>query len=253
MNTTLLYSLFLNAGEAFKRYALNVCQFKEDVICKDDLKSNITLSRRPIVCIANEDDHYELQRLITEWSNACASLHESDPDRYPLTMTAMRYQPAIYENVKSAKVFINDATNSRLVQASSFIKRLELALRCSKDVGYNICLQEQLAYFKKYSDEQFRVRSSGYTEVVASLTLDNGEEMRVKVPEYGICLAGSNGHVPVLTKVENKRVRNSIYDRLSAIKLVVQPELDIYHERDVIALKEAHAKAAQPNNENQKG
>lgn len=229
MTNTLFYPLLLNAEEEFIHYALNICQFKEDVICKDDLKSNITISRRPIVCISNEDDHYELQRLIAKWSNDCALLHDSDPGRD---------HPTIYENVQSVKVFTNEATNSRSVQATSFIKRLEFALRCSKDVGYNICLQEQLAYFKKYINEPFRVRSGGYTEVVALLTFDNGEEMRVKVPECGICLAGSNNHVPVLTKVENKRVRNSVYDRLSAIKLLVQPELDIYHERDVIALKQ---------------
>ena len=245
MTNALFYSLLLDAEANFIHYALNICQFKEDVICKDDLKLNSTISRRPIVCISNEDDHCELQRLITEWSNAYALLRELNPERYPLTITAIRDKPTIYENVQSVKVFINDATTSRSVQATSFINRLELALRCSKDVGYNICLQEQLAYFKKHMNEQFRVRSSGYTEVVALLTLDNGEEMRIKVPEYGICLAGSNDHVPVLTTVKNKRVRNSVYDRLSAIKLLVQPELDIYHERDVIALK-----AVQQNNEN---
>ena len=240
---TAAFAAFSRIDLEFREYALKHCEFKEKN------PTPIAGFRRPIVCIRSAEQRVAIVNLINQWKVARDRLHEVEPLRFPLGAAMFNPEPKIISNIKHIQLYINTATNSRMIPAINILKRLE-RMRRSYLNKQEVCLygatieevEKNIEYFKT-SNDKFRLRSSGYTEVIM-LIATKSEEYKAKVPDLGSFIEAENKdydfilHQPDQAPQHKTRAKRfSVYDQLLPIRTIVPFTGDLYSENEIIAAK----------------
>ena len=252
---SLAFSKFEKVDKKLREYALTTCEFKEK---KTEHSSGSTF-RRPIVCIRTPEQRVKIVNLIDAWKNARDNLHNVEPNRFPLGAAMFNPGPKIISNVDSAQIYINTATNSRILSSQIILGRLSrmrraLVLKRDKSM-YEFTIEtidKEIEYFKSNEDTDFRLRSTGYTEIILNLYA-NGDEIKYKIGDIGVFIENKKNMNFVLSlpeqanSVATRKQRRSIYEDLDPIVTVLPFTGQLFKETDVIKAKAAELKQRKSN------
>lgn len=239
------YNGFLYIDKKIKSDALLSCEFNEVIKI-----ANETIKRRPIVCISSPEQRKAILNNITKWKIARDRLNSISPERFPLSSALFNPEPKIIGNVSSAQVYINSAVNSRLYPAKTLLSRLEkmrksLINKVKSDAFDSILesIDKEIEYFTINQNEKFRLRSSGYTEVIVTIVHADKTEERCKASEIGTFLYPPANKTVRLYQPDEKpqdgirQKRISIYDDIYPINTVLPLTGKLYLESELVNAK----------------
>ncbi|MEC6833019.1 hypothetical protein VXS06_14725 [Photobacterium toruni] len=238
------FSTALNAfnliDSHIREFALSICEFKEKV--GDDS------FRRPVVCIRSKATRKKVAELINKWESARDVLHELEPVRFPLNSAIFNPAPSIVHGVTCAQLYVNTATNSRIIGSDKILGRLNRMkksyLNKKESAMYDdtlAAINSDITFFEEHKADDFRLRSTGYTEVIVAVTSET-EEYKVKVPDLGIFLDGVNENFSLYQPDQSpqagvRQKRFSIYDELLPIQTILPLTGDLFSEKEIVKAK----------------
>ncbi len=199
-----------------------------------------TKYRRPIVIIKNDDQYQIALTLIDNWQSACNKLHKTEPERFPLNYKPFKIKPTIIERVVSGRIYTNKAVSTRKYNADRFIKKLQrLKIKLSNDIEIIEKIESEIMFFNDHKSDLFRIRRTGYVDVIFKYKTDEGIEKKEHINNMGIFINSANGCIAnINTITDNQREeRNSIYNQLIPIESLADFTGKLYLENDVIMAK----------------
>lgn len=239
-----VYNDFQDTSANIKKYAIDNAAYKEVIH-----GTTKTIERRAIVTLHDINEEKFITKKIDEWSEARDALHKLSPERFPLNSELFNPAPLVIDNVRSGQIYINEATNSRIYSAVNLINRLERMessyLNKPESSIYEDhieTIRKELEYFKEHINDKFRLRSTGYTEIIVYLSFNNGEKSKLKVHDSGIFLSATNGIRATICQPDQapqattRQKRASLYSHLTPITTCLPLTGHLYLESDKIAL-----------------
>lgn len=247
------YNKFLALSSEIKAYAIEKSEYKEVVATSTE-----TIERRAVVVVPDGNARRSVATKIDKWEFLRDKLHEISPDRFPLNSELFNPAPTIIDNVISAQVYVNTATNSRIYPTRNIIKRLDRMRKAYINKRESSLyeaeidqIDKELEYFNAHIDDKFRLRVSDYTEVVINLTFGSGDNKQIKVHDSGLFLVPPRGKRVNLSQPDQKPQngirgkRVSIYDSISPIETCLPLTGNLYLERDKVAAENEKARNEQ--------
>ncbi|MCG3884145.1 hypothetical protein I3271_05545 [Photobacterium leiognathi] len=250
------FNAFQQIDALIREYALKHCEFKEKIPNKDDEY------RRPVVCIRTKAMRDRVNQLTRQWFEARDNLHELEPNRFPLNSAIFNPAPSIVGDITCAQLYVNTATNSRIIGSDKILGRLGRMRRSysskKESAMYDETLEaieRDIKFFEEHKDEKFRLRSTGYTEVISAVVTDGGEELKLKVPDIGIFLDSKNSSFSVYQPDQKpqegvRQKRFSIYDELLPVQTVLPLTGDLFAESEIIKAKADEERRKKMNDHN---
>lgn len=239
----------IDFSTAFHAFQMIDAQIREFALEHSEFKEKIPSEqgefRRPVVCVRSHEFSKKVNNLLKRWMDARDQLHEIEPHRFPLNAAIFNPVPQLISNVKHAQLYINTATNSRIIPSEKILGRLSRMRRSYSSKKESSIYDETLSsiekdieFFTEHKDEDFRLRSTGYTEVILVVTNDI-EEYKFKVPDIGVFIESDNNSFSLLQPDQSPQAgirskRFSIYDDLMPIQTVLPLTGELFSENEIV-------------------
>lgn len=195
----------------------------------------------------NRLNHIKAQ--IAKWTDYAEKLMALDPIRFGEGTQPIYPIPKIIYNAVSLSVRLNTAVSTRLVSKDSILRRsralLSRELKAHPD-GSIITrkLREEIAFFEKDYASDYRIRSTGYRDVILFVKHPTiGRVQKIRIPYCGLFYYDPKNDIPLKLPAE-RRLQEQRVDSLNNYLLEpIQSSLPfggyLYRESDMIAAKEA--------------
>lgn len=176
------YSEFLALRESLIAYAIKGATYAED---RDGEKV------RPLMVIRTEAELRKVNSMIAKWLLLADQLCEGDPVRYNRASVIFSPEPKVLYDQAEIFIKVNVATSTRKITREKILKRLTDLRRVSYLAQGNSIQTKRYAreitFFNKETEEEYRIRSEGYTEIVLlHRKADEDELSKMRVPFAGI-------------------------------------------------------------------
>lgn len=190
--------------------------------------------RRPIVVYSDRRHKERWMRRHKRIDELQETIKEGLPNLFPEN-SSIYLRPKHIEGVTSVQVYNNTvATNSRIVKRDVIVRRLsemltEIETSLQTDETEELLqkrarVAEQIKYFENTSTEDFRLRSSGKSDVTAFITIANHPPRTERVTESGLFLSPAFGYYgkvrvspPEAKSQHHQKDRLTVYDYVSPI------------------------------------
>lgn len=153
--------------------------------------------------------------------------------------------PVLLENVLMVRVWENAATtsmkdaNSRIEIIDRLRKKLDRAVRDSnvQNIGQVKHLKESLEFFENETEEYYRKRTIGTSDIVSRVYFHGGGDKRYRITNSGLFVAGFGSEkpkvdLPSVEKALSRKGRPSIFDNLNPVKYSGGFGLNVYLYRE---------------------
>lgn len=176
------YSEFLKLRDSLIAYAIKGATYTED---RDGEKV------RPLTVIRTESELRKVNAMIAKWHLLADELNAGDPVRYSRTSVIFSPEPKVLHNQAEIFIKVNAATSTRTISRQNIIKRLKDLRRVSYLSEGNSRqtkrYAKEITFFNKETEEKYRIRSEGYTEVLLLHRAEGEDELtKTRVPFAGI-------------------------------------------------------------------
>lgn len=176
------YTEFLKLRDDLIAYAIKGATYAED---RDGEKV------RPLTVIRTDAELRKVNSMIAKWFLLADQLSEGDPVRYSRTSIIFSPEPKVLYDQKEIFIKVNAATSTRKISRENILKRLKDLRRVSYlSEGNSIQTKryaKEITFFNKETEESYRIRSEGYTEIVLlHRTADEDDLTKTRVPFAGI-------------------------------------------------------------------
>lgn len=146
---------------------------------------------RPLTVIRTDEELRKVNSMIAKWHLLADQLSEGDPVRYSRTSVLFSPEPKVLHNQKEVFIKVNAATSTRKISRLNILKRLKDLRRVSYLSQGNSAqtrkYAKEITFFNKETEEVYRIRSEGYTEIVLlHRTADEDELTKTRVPFAGV-------------------------------------------------------------------
>lgn len=176
------YSEFLELRESLIAYAIKGATYAED---RDGEKV------RPLMVIRTEAELRKVNSMIAKWLLLADQLSEGDPVRYNRASVIFSPEPKVLYDQAEIFIKVNVATSTRKITRENILKRLTDLRRVSYLAQGNSTqtrrYAREITFFNKETEEEYRIRSEGYTEIVLLHHKADEEELsKTRVPFAGV-------------------------------------------------------------------
>lgn len=215
-----------------------------------EIKNNKVV--RPVGFIRNEDELLYFTLLINTWKDMVNELVSIDPVRFPENSHIFNPPPRIIYNVDVAKVYVDAATSSRLIEKRIIVDRMKRHIKAlEKDADRTSTfasahvlneLREELAAMEADSETHYRCRNSNGTETICLFTMKDGETVRERCPFSGFLIDNRSGRVQIKKRREQVERRDKL-DFLSCepVKCSLPSVAGVlYRESELLAQKKRY-------------
>lgn len=229
-------------------------QFRDEFLKESIAKAVFTDTRdgekvRPLVVIKTEEEFKELSRNIKKWRKYAKELTELDPIRFDENAKIFKPEPQIFTDAIDIFVRKHNATSTRKVFKARIVTRMKnllvnerLTAELSGDWSRAETINAQIATMESDDEEHYRIRTDGYTDVMALIRLTTGSEpVKHRVPFAGMFLYERNNPIRV-SLPEESRQEQTRRDTFAALGLNPIPcslpiKGQMYRESEIIAAK----------------
>jgi hypothetical protein len=176
---------------------------------------------RPVVRITAAKELTEINKLIAKWQVLADQLCDESPHRFNRSSVIFSPEPKVLYGLSEANIIVNEATSTRKINRDDILRRLRKArtaekISSGKETSTAIArLDREISFFKAETEETYRLRSEGYTEILLLIRSDKDVEFeKIRVPFAGIFIFDPNNsckiNQPQSTKGRNRgdKVKN---------------------------------------------
>lgn len=212
-------------------------QFKDRIVYSE--KPTETEIRRPIILIKDKGEWALVKRRVKK----IKELNDQILDATGKKLTMMPI-PAVHEDVVMVRVWLNKAVSSRTntTKREDIISRLKDFIHVANKYDSQVnrtkarSLQKELEFFENETEELYRVRSFGNTDVISRIYFENSDELRLRLTAGGLFIRARDfGDIRVVTPddVPARKKRASMFDDLTPIKFSGTLSAHLYRESEV--------------------
>lgn len=242
INTTLaLYDEFLEFRSQFLEKANSNALFTDE---RDGKKV------RPFVVIKTKQDFKALEKDLKRWRAYVHDLTQLDPIRFDPSASIFKPEPQFYTDAVDVFVRKHNATSTRKVAKARIVSRMENLLKralssaaLSGDYSHTDEIKRQLDNMRNDDEEFYRIRTEGYTDIMAFIRLSEGTEpIKTRIPFAGLFIYEKSKPVcvslPDQSRQEKRRKDSLATLGIQSIPCSLKLKGQIYRESELLAAKE---------------
>lgn len=200
--------------------------------------------RRPIFLIKCKNDLTKIKRAISKIKEMNDQILVATGKK--LTLMPV---PVLMEDIAMVRVWVNKAVSSRTntTKREDIMSRLNDFINVANKYDNSInrskvkALRKELDFFSNETEDVYRVRSFGNTDVISRIYFDNCDELRLRLTAGGLFVCAKDfGQVRIITPSERapRKKRPSIFDNLTPISFSGTLGAQLYRESEVEREKE---------------